>query len=385
MGSWIDSDKDASDDQPFLPISLHDLSTDQTDVPSEMTPVVLWTDTDTDASGDQGADGDRDIEDYQNASEDQASQPISIDRSSVDEVDIPISIDDQYEDTDGGAPSGSEYEAEGGQTSGPARFHGKTVVVLRSGAVKLIPSSRHVPLSFWISLSLAQQILDSSKEPTIHFSLEEIDLRVDDHVVHRKPINRLLASEQGTEWLVQICHEIEGLPGKPAPENDSDWKSLLHRALHESRRAIGWKNGELQRKLLFGSTFPCTEMKNNTGTGRTSFRNMQVLVPEGADFKTIFIQGDLAPNGSLHPHPCATNFREDDPAKRLGIKLKFNVKGSNEEKELWTTLRGECNTKKLNSLVDFLEDKDEDWAEQQPRRFLDRSKLFGRTKTSYTS
>lgn len=356
--------------------------------------MVLWTNTDMDTSGDQdvcgdqGADGDRDIDDNQNASEDQASQPISIDRSSVDEVDIPIPIDDQYEDVDGGAPSGSEYEAEGDQTSGLARFHGKIVVVLRCGTVKLIAPSRHMLLSFRLSIRMAQQILGLSKELTIHFSLEEIDLRVDDHVVYRKPIERLLASVRGAEWLVQIVHELEALQGKPAPEDDSEWKSpgdQLTLLPYNSRLGTGWKNGELQRKLRLGSTFPCSEMKNKSKMGRTCFRNVQVLIPGGADFKTVFIQCDLAPNGSLHPHACATEFREDDPAKRLGIKLKFNFKVSNEEKELWVTLGGECNTKKLNSLVDFLEGKDEDWTERQPRRFLDSNKFRGRMKISYTS
>lgn len=387
-GSWINSDKDASDDQPFRPISLHHLSVDQTDVPSEMTPVVLWTNTDMETSGDQGADSDRDIDDNQNASEDQASQPISIDRSSVDEVDIPIPIDDQYEDVDGEAPSGSEYKAEGDQTSGLARFHGKTVVVLRCGIVKLIAPSRHMLLSFRLSLRMAQQILGLNKELTIHFSLEEIDLRVDDHVVYRKPIERLLASVEGAKWLVQIVHELEALQGKPAPEDDSEWKSpgdQLTLLPYNSRLGTGWKNGELQRKLRLGSTFLCTEMKNKSKMSRTCFRNVEVLVPGGADFKTVFIQCDLAPNGSLHPYACATEFREDDPAKRLGIKQKFNFKVSNEEKELWVTLGGECNTKKLNSLVDFLDGKDEDRTERQPRRFLDRNKFRGRMKISYTS
>ena len=309
-------------------------------------------------------------------------------RSSVDEVDIPIPIDDQYEDVDGEAPSGSEYQAEGDQTSGLPRFHGKTVVVLRCGTVKLIAPSRHMLLSFRLSLRMAQQILGLNKELTIHFSLEEIDLRVDDHVVYRKPIERLLASVEGAKWLVQIVHELEALQGKPAPEDDSEWKSpgdQLTLLPYNSRLGTGWKNGELRRKLRLGSTFPCTEMKNKSKTGRTCFRNVEVLVPGGADFKTVFIQCDLAPNGSLHPHACATELREDDPAKRLGIKLKFNFKVSNEEKELWVTLRGECNTKKLNSLVDFLDSKDEDWTERQPRRFLNRNKFRGRMKISYTS
>ena len=82
----------------------------------------------------------------QNAGDDQAFQPISINRSSVDEVGIPIPIDDQYEDDDDGASSESEYEAEEDQTSGPILFHGKTVVVLRCRTVKLIAPSRHMLL-----------------------------------------------------------------------------------------------------------------------------------------------------------------------------------------------------------------------------------------------
>jgi hypothetical protein len=38
------------------------------------------------------------------------------------------------------------------------------------------------------------------------------------------------------------------------------------------------------------------------------------------------------------------------------------------------------NIMKLNSLVDFLEDKEEEWTERQPRRFLDRNSGRGRRK-----
>lgn len=73
------------------------------------------------------------------------------------------------------------------------------------------------------------------------------------------------------------------------------------------------------------------------------------------------------------------------PAVRLGIKLKFKSTLDGQMKELWATLSGEDNTKKLNSLVDFLDGKDEQWTEQQPRRFLDQKKGRGRPKPSYTS
>ena len=114
-------------------------------------------------------------------------------------------------------------------------------------------------------------------------------------------------------------------------------------------------------------------MSNGAETGRVCFRGVQLLVPKEADFDTVFIQCDLAQNGSRHSNACATSLCEDDPANHLGIKLPFNSKVDSREKELWATLGGKCNTKKLNSLVDFLEGKDEGWTEQQPRRFIDRN------------
>jgi hypothetical protein len=85
-----------------------------------------------------------------------------------------------------------------------------------------------------------------------------------------------------------------------------------------------------------------------------------------------------------HSNPCATDLCDEDPATRLGIKLKFKSRLDSKMKELWANLGGECNTKKLNSLVDFSDGKGEEWTEQEPRRFLDRNKGRGRTKTSYT-
>ena len=276
--------------------------------------MTLWTNSDMDTGDDQDTDhdqdvgGDQDIDNNQNADDNQAFQPISINRSSVDEVGIHIPIDDQYEDDDDGASSESEYKEKEDQTSGPVLFHGKTVVVLRCGTVKLIILSRHMLLSFRLSSNTAKQILGLGKEPMIHFSLEEIDLRIDNYVVYRKPIERLLASVTGAEWLVQIVHGVGALQGKPAPENDSEWESpgdQLTVLTHDGRLGTGWKNGELQRKLRLGNIFPYAEMKNGTEMGRVCFRNVQVLVPEGADFKTVFIQCDLAPNGSRHSNACA--------------------------------------------------------------------------------
>jgi hypothetical protein len=337
----------------------------------EVTPMTIWANSDKDAG------------------DDQAFQSAPVHRPSIDEVDIPLPIDDQYEDhSDGGASSEAESEADGDQTSGPVLFHGKKVVVLRSGVVKLIKSSRHIRLRFRLSNKVAKRILGLAKDPTVHFSPQEVNLRIDDHIVYRKSIERLLASVEGAEWLIQIVHELEALQGKPAPADDSERKAPgdeLPVPAHDSRLGSNWKNGELRRRLRHGSIFPCARIYNKTKIGRVYFRSIQLHVPEEADFDTVFIQCDLAPNGSRHSNACATSLRADDAANRLGVKLRFNSKVDNKEKELWAVLGGECNTKKLNSLVDFLEDKDEGWTERQPRRFLGKNKFLGRMKPSYTA
>ena len=136
----------------------------------------------------------------------QASQPVPVRRPSVEEVDNPLTIDDRYEDdSDGGASSQAENAAEDGWDSGPVLFHGRKIVLLGSGVVKLIAPSRHILLRFHPSNKVAKQILELAKDPTVHFSFQEVNLRIDDRIVYRKPVEPLLASVEGAEWQHPDC------------------------------------------------------------------------------------------------------------------------------------------------------------------------------------
>jgi hypothetical protein len=234
----------------------------------------------------------------------------------------------------------------------------------------------------------AQRMLELKKAPTIHFILEDIRLHVDNDVIYRKLIEQLLGSKAGPEWLVQTTREFESLfprlSERGAAEEAAKGNGLTV-IPHKTSLGTPWKNGELQRKLRQGASFPCNPLTNGTNMGRVYFRGLQLLVPETADSATVQFQCDLVAAGLQHSNPCATKIRDKDPAVRLGIKLKFRSTLDGEMKELWATLGGEGNTRKLNSLVDFLDGKDEQWKEQQPRRFLDKNKGRGRTKPSYTS
>lgn len=261
-------------------------------------------------------------------------------------------------------------------------FHGKTVAVLRCGAVKL--SSPIFTLRFRMAVDSAKAIISLKEEPRIYFDADGIVLRINDRIVYQKPIERLLTSINGEEWLVQITNELRALTANCALKDGRPPTSLVVKP-HDARLGARWKNGELQRKLIEGSIFPCTEMSNIAKVGRVYFRGVQLYIPREANFDTVFVQCDLVPEGLRHPNMCPSACEDGDPAIRLGIRIRYNTQGSNEQREYWAALKGANNTKILNSLVDFLEGKDEEWTESQPRRFLPRSVSRKRTKICYTT
>jgi hypothetical protein len=57
----------------------------------------------------------------------------------------------------------------------------------------------------------AKRILEFKKAPTIHFTLEDIRLHVDNDVVDRKPVEWPLGSKAGPKWLVQTTQKLENL------------------------------------------------------------------------------------------------------------------------------------------------------------------------------
>ena len=141
---------------------------------------------------------------------------------------------------------------------------------------------------------------------------------------------------------------------------------------------------ELRRRLLTNASFKCSKMENGTNLGRVYLRGVAIMVTQIADFGMVQVHCNLSPEGVEHPTPCATNTINRDPAKRVGIMLTYNVQTTDLPQSVWYKQRGKANTMKLNSLVDFLTGKDDEYTESQPRRFLDKSKIRGRTCISYT-
>jgi hypothetical protein len=144
-------------------------------------------------------------------------------------------------------------------------------------------------------------------------------------------------------------------------------------------------NKHLRTRLLEGCVFKCTKMKNGTELGRIYFRGVHVLVPADADFDNVVVRCCLPTGDQKHITPCIATSHETDPSNRLGVQLIYNSKTTGSTNSSWCKCAGEASAKKLDSLVDFLEGKSEEYTEAQPRRFLDRNKGRGRNQISYTS
>lgn len=212
-------------------------------------------------------------------------------------------------------------------------FHRKTVTVLRYGAVKL--SSPVFTLRFRMAVDSAKAIISLKEEPKIYFNPDEIVLQINDRIVYQKPIERLLTSANGDEWLVQITNELRALKANHALKENHPFASFASLVVkpHDPRLGARWKSGELHRKLIQGSIFPCTELSNIAKVGRVYFRGVQLYIPREADFDTVFVQCDLVPEGLRHPNMCPSFCEDGDPATRLGIRIRFHSQESNEQRE----------------------------------------------------
>ena len=166
--------------------------------------------------------------------------------------------------------------------------------------------------------------------------------------------------------------EDEGVEGVPGPRN--------------SAGPLGPKKwtGNLRTRLLGNSLFHCKKPKSQPG-GRIYLRKVFITVPEAAGFDCdVRVRCDLKRAGEVHPHVCAVYTVPEDPARRLGIEVTYLDVREGSEKSSWCFLGGEKNTKQLNSLVDFLEQKPDSYTSQQPRRYLPKSVKYGRSRFTYT-
>jgi hypothetical protein len=127
--------------------------------------------------------------------------------------------------------------------------------------------------------------------------------------------------------------------------------------------------------LLNGTRISCASVGATGKHGRVSLRHsLYVYLPKDVDFNSLWIWCDLREKGTKHPECCAVKPQESDPVTRLGIFVKYSVIAVRESKEFWYKFLTEKHTKKVNTLVDYLDDDNSEYTSNQPRRFIESSK-----------
>ncbi len=175
--------------------------------------------------------------------------PSILHRPLVDEIEIPMPLDDSYEDNDEDQGLRIESEAVSDEAGRLTTCHGTAVKVYKNGRV--IVSSAEFPLEFRTSRTQAQKICSFGSTPRIYFPPTDIEIRIDKEVVYIKPIERLLGSLEGAQWLSQLILEKQARRGTPDEDEfaEAEHNSGLNLISHE-RHGGTYKNGELKRKLL---------------------------------------------------------------------------------------------------------------------------------------
>lgn len=137
-------------------------------------------------------------------------------------VQIPEPMDDRPPEDhsdDAAADLETVSEANSIDAYNPETFHGAKVVVQANGTVKLVGHCEDNILRFRMERKAAQDLMRLGT-PSIFFSINEIRLKIENEVVYRKPIERLLASSQGPRWLAQVHHEMAVMRDMQACYND---------------------------------------------------------------------------------------------------------------------------------------------------------------------
>ena len=102
--------------------------------------------------------------------------------------------------------------------------------------------------------------------------------------------------------------------------------------------------------------------------------SLYVYLPKDVNFNSLWIWCDLREKGTKYPECCAVKPQESDPVTRLGIFVKYSIIAVCESKEFWYKFLTKKHAKKVNTLVDYLNDDNSEYTSNQPRRFIKSSK-----------
>ncbi|KAL2041189.1 hypothetical protein N7G274_006133 [Stereocaulon virgatum] len=174
-------------------------------------------------------------------------------------------------------------------------------------------------------------------------------------------LNVFLGSLEGAQWLSRLNLENKAFRGTPYEDERAEAEPHSYFDLISHERHHGtYQDGEPERKLLQGTNFHCTQLKSRGAhtENRMFFRGVQLTVPLEANTQTVYVGVDLVPKGTVHVHECINGCEAVNPADRLSIQIRYRIVHENAQEKFWYRTLAQGSIEKLNSLVDFLEDKD---------------------------
>ncbi|KAJ5834165.1 hypothetical protein N7447_000191 [Penicillium robsamsonii] len=181
-----------------------------------------------------------------------------------------------------------------------------------------------------------------------------------DAIGGRSTFQQYLASEDSVirAWAEQTRDAFNDIRNSPDPGIRSYWWNLHKERILTAQDTWGKKKASMAKQHLGGAKALVTLHSGNHGDHQTEVRagsfRFTVSKAFGLDHHDgdeVILQYHLTP--TPHPHAYALSALKTDPATRLGVSIRGQ--DSHGGFHCWLKATGECNLRKMNSLVDILE------------------------------
>lgn len=181
-----------------------------------------------------------------------------------------------------------------------------------------------------------------------------------DAIGGRVTFQQYLASQDPVirTWAQHARGAFNDIRNSPDPGIRNYWWELHKERVVKAQESWGAKKAEMAKQHLKGAKVSVLLYPGNHGdhqiqvsSGSFSFtisRSLGLHLRHGDE---VILQYHLT--STSHPHPYVTSALKTDPASRLGV----SIRGQDDQGSFhcWLNATGECNARKMNSLVDLLE------------------------------
>ncbi|OQD66672.1 hypothetical protein PENPOL_c004G04918 [Penicillium polonicum] len=159
-------------------------------------------------------------------------------------------------------------------------------------------------------------------------------------------------------WAEQTRDAFNDIRNSPDPGIRNYWWDLHKDRILKAQDTWGKKKASMAQEYLEGAKALVALHSGNHGNHQTEVRagsfRFTVSQTLGLDLRNgnqVILQYHLA--STPHPHAYALSALKTDPATRLGVSIRGQ--DSHGDFHCWLKATGECNLRKMNTLVDILE------------------------------